>query len=176
MAQQFYFLAEQCLNLIQKSMLPVLKDFGLNHSQHLILLILWYSDFSRNEIISTDLAYLLGLERHSVSAIIDTLSKEGLIRRQRNKKDRRIVNLKLSEKGRKLVAEHQPKTIKKVVFPSGITESDYKFLFSFLESLRELAADNNDQSPSVYSSAYNRLLLEGQKEFLQTIDKEMTHV
>jgi MarR family transcriptional regulator, organic hydroperoxide resistance regulator len=171
-AQKFYFLAEQCLNLIQKSMQPVLKDFKLNHSQHLVLLILWYSDFSGNEIISTELAYLLGLEKHSISTIIDNLYKRGLVARYRKKEDRRSVNIKLTEDGTALVKAHHSKTMEKISFESDLTDDDFSFLFSFLESLRDITAEKNNQSSSIYSSAFKRLLVDGQEKYIEHCIKE----
>ncbi|MBI9106636.1 MAG: MarR family transcriptional regulator [Spirochaetales bacterium] len=171
-AQKFYFLAEQCLNLIQKSMQPVLKEYNLNHSQHLVLLIMWYSNLSGNEIISTEIACLLGLEKHSISTIIDTLYKRGLIDRHRNKKDRRSVNIKLTEKGVALVEAHHPRTMDNISFDSDLTSEDFKFLFTFLESLRVITARKNNQSPSIYSSAFKKLLLDGQEKYVEKYSKE----
>ncbi len=170
--QQFYVLAEQCLNLIQKSMQPVLKDFKLNHSQHLVLLILWYSDFSGNEIFSTELAYLLGLEKHSISTIIDNLYKRGLVARYRKKEDRRAVNIKLTEEGIALVKAHHPQTVEKISFESKLTDNDFEFLFSFLESLRDITAEKNNQSSSIYSSAFKKLLVDGQEKYVEHCIKE----
>lgn len=171
-AQRFYFLAEQCLNLIQKSMQSVLKEFKINHSQHLVLLILWYADFSGNAIIITDLAYLLGLEKHSVSTIIDNLYKRGLLSRDRNENDRRTVNIKLTEEGRSLIKAHHPKTMEKISFETKLTEEDFNLLFSFLESLRGIAAKKNNQSLSIYSSAFKKLLLDGQEKYVEHCMKE----
>ena len=171
-AQRFYFLAEQCLNLIQKSMQPVLKEFKLNHSQHLVLLTLRYADFSGNAIKNTDLAYLLGLEKHTVSTIIDNLYKRGLLSRDRNEKDRRTVNIKLTEKGRILVKTHHPKTMEKISFETEGAEEDFELLFSVLESLRNTSAEKNNQSPMVYSSAFKKLLLDGQEKFLKKYNRE----
>ncbi len=156
-------------------MLPVLKEFGLNHSQYLILLILRYSHLSGNKIISTELAYLLGLERHSVSAIIETLNKEGLIKRKRSKKDRRMVYLNLSEKGRELMKNLHPKTIEKIAFSPELTDIDFDSLFLLLELLRDMAAEKNEQSPIIFKSAYEKLLLEGQEGFINMLNKEVSH-
>ncbi len=172
LAQRFYFLAEQCRNLIQKSMQPVLKEYDLNHSQHLVLLILWYAELSKNEIISTEIAYLLGLEKHSVSTIIENLHKRRLIERKRNPDDRRAIDLNLTDTGRELLRAHLPKTMSRISFESEFTSKDYRFIFSFLESLRSYLAEENNRSPAVYSEAFKKLLLDGQNQFREIYGAE----
>ncbi len=174
-AQKFYFLAEQSLNLIQKAMMPVLKEYQLNHSQHIILLILLYSDYSGNEIMSTELSYFLGLEKHSITSLVNSLSKRGLVKRQRSRKDRRVINLKLTGKGRELAVEIHPRTIKKIaVFPD-CSEEEFNFLYSFLEKLRDLSAENNNQTPAVFRNAFTKLLLEGEKIFEEKIFRDANY-
>ena len=171
-AQKFYFLAEQCLNLIQKSIIPLLKEHGLHHSQYLILIVLRYAAIAKNEVISTEISYLLGLEKHSITSIVDSLCKKGYVKRERSEKDRRVVFLKLTSEGKKLVETIQPQTMESIaVFPE-CSDSEFSDIIAFLESLRVLAASNNNQQPEVYRKAYEKLLLEGEEEFLKVYQKE----
>ncbi len=166
-AQKFYFLAEQCLNLIQKSLIPLLKEHGLHHSQYLILVVLRYAEMSGNEVMSTHISYLLGLEKHSVTTVIDSLCKKDYVERERSKTDRRVVFLKLTSAGKILIEKIQPETFESVsVFPD-CSEEEFSGLISFLENLREMTALNNNQQPEVYRDAYERLLLKGEEEFLK---------
>jgi len=171
-AQKFYFLAEQSLNLIKKRMMTLLREHGLNHAQHLVLLVLWYSEFSRNDIMSTELAYLLGLEKHSISSVVDGLSKRGLVRRRRNQRDRRVLDLRLTNEGRSLVQELHPKTIRTIaVFPR-CSDEEYSFVAGFLESLRDLFAEQNGHEPRAYRDSFTKLLVDGEKMFLEALERD----
>jgi DNA-binding MarR family transcriptional regulator len=171
-AQRFYFLAEQSLNLIQKRMMALLRDYDLNHAQHLVLLILWYAEYSRNDIMSTELAYLLGLEKHSISSVVDILCKRGLVRRRRNQRDRRILDLRLTDNGRDLVRGLHPKTIKTIAKFPECTDAEYQLLAGFMENLRDLYAEENGQEPKVYRDSYTKLLVDGEKKFVEALRKE----
>ena len=171
-AQQFYFLTEQCLNLIKKTLSSLLKEFGLNHSQYLILVILRYADLKNNRVISTEISYLLGLEKHSITSIVDSLCKAGYVKRERGKDDRRVIFLELTEKGKTLIEALQPRTIKPIsVFPE-CTAAEFKTMSEFLEKLRVLAAVQNGQQPEAYQKAYKKLILDGEEEFLRLYQKD----
>jgi len=57
---------------------------------------LWRED----ELTITELGERLGLKTSTVTALADRMERDGLIRRKRNDKDRRIVRLYLTEKGK----------------------------------------------------------------------------
>jgi DNA-binding MarR family transcriptional regulator len=171
-AQRFLFLAEQCLNLTQKALMPLLRKQGINHPQYLILMILHYADISQNKVISTDLSHLLGLQKHSITPHVDTLLKKGFLERQRNTSDRRAVFLKLTGKGKALIEKIQPRTFTTIAaFPKS-SKKEYEFLIDFLESFCTLSAENSGQAPGVYREAYERLLVGGQEAFLKKIKEE----
>ncbi|MEW5817873.1 MAG: winged helix DNA-binding protein [Spirochaetota bacterium] len=171
-AQKFYFLAEQCLNLVKKSLSPLLKKYGLNHSQYLILMIMNYADLSGNRVISTELSYLLGLEKHSISTLVDNLFKKALLERSRSKTDRREVFLRLTPKGKKLIEKVQPQTMEMVsIFPE-CKDDEYNRFNSFLFSLREMVAQTNSHNLEAYKNAYEKLLLKGEEEYLKRYLKD----
>jgi DNA-binding MarR family transcriptional regulator len=53
----------------------------------------------------SELAAHLGLERSSVSGLIDRAEQHGLLRRHRSADDQRVVHVRLSPAGRRLAAE-----------------------------------------------------------------------
>ncbi len=57
---------------------------------------LWRED----ELTVTELGERLGLKTSTVTALADRMERDGLIRRKRNDKDRRVVRLYLTEKGK----------------------------------------------------------------------------
>lgn len=165
MAQKFYFLAEQCLNLIKKSLTPLLKEYGLNHSQYLILVVLRYSDLTASKVMSTEMSYLLGLEKHSITPLVDFLCRKGLVVRERSKKDRRVVFLSLTPSGKELIETVQPQTIDSIaVFPDCSTQ-EFRRISSFLSEILVLAAGKNGQQPEPFQNAYKKLLSDGADAF-----------
>lgn len=166
-AQKFYFLAEQCLNLIKKSLSSILKEYSLNHSQYLILVVLKYSDLNKSKVISTEISYLLGLEKHSITSLVDNLVKKGYVTRERSEKDRRVVFLNLTPTGKELIETVQPRTIDTIaVFPE-VANEEFDKIISFMNELLKLAAKKNDQQPEPYQNAYKHLLLDGEEEFIK---------
>lgn len=53
-----------------------------------------------NEATAGELANAAGLNPASVTAMLDQLEKSGIVKRKRSKADRRVVLVKLTEKGR----------------------------------------------------------------------------
>lgn len=165
--QRFLFLSEQCLNLTRKSLDPILREYDLNHSQYLILLILKYADTTGQQVISTELSYLLGREKHSITPLVESLVKQGCIERGHDSSDRRIITLTLTPKGRDLILKVQPLTIPVLAdIPLG-TPQETAALFRILEVFRRSFAQKSGQDPDLYSGAFNRLLVEGEIRMLE---------
>ncbi len=165
--QRFLFLAEQCLNLTKKALDPILREYGLNHSQYLILMILNYADTTGQQVISTELSYLLGREKHTITPLVESLVKAGCIERGRDPDDRRIISLTLTPKGKDLIRNVQPLTIPTIAdIPLG-TQEETATLFRILEIFRRTYAKRSGQDPDLYSGAFNRLLVEGERKLLE---------
>ena len=47
-------------------------------------------------------------ERHNITTLVNRLEKDGLVRAERNDKDRRFVNIILTDKGRKVLNQATP--------------------------------------------------------------------
>ena len=47
-------------------------------------------------------------ERHNITTLVNRLEKDGLVRAERNDKDRRFVNIILTNKGRKVLTQATP--------------------------------------------------------------------
>jgi MarR family transcriptional regulator for hemolysin len=69
----------------------------VTYSQTIFLVRLWETDGQSQ----TDLALSAGLKQPSVVRILDRMERDKLIKRIRNKEDKRIYNFYLTEKGRK---------------------------------------------------------------------------
>ena len=166
-AQRFYFIAEQCLNIMQKSLTKTLRQHDLNHSQHLVLLVLRYAGFSGRDVISTEIAYLLGLEKHSITTVVDKLVHRGLVERRRSTSDRRVIHLKLTPAGRDLAAEVHRQTMGPVSTVPEHAQDEFARMCEFLPSLRARIATSSGQPADAYDRAYRSLLLDGQDAFVR---------
>lgn len=168
--QKFVFLQEQCLNLTKKALDPIIRKFGLNHSQYLILMILNYADMTGRQVISTELSYLLGREKHTITPLVESLVKTGYIQRGQEPGDRRVIVLTLTDDGKALIRKVQPLTYSIIGdIPLGTPEEKEAFL-RMLELFRQNFARKSGLDPYLYSDAYNRLLVEGEAKLLENAD------
>ncbi len=82
---------------------PMLKELGLTYPQYLVMMVLW-EDKTTNV---TSLGERLYLNSNTLTPLLKRLESSGLITRQRNSLDERIVTLSLTAAGSdlKLVAK-----------------------------------------------------------------------
>ncbi|ODS38468.1 MAG: hypothetical protein A7316_07885 [Candidatus Altiarchaeales archaeon WOR_SM1_86-2] len=62
---------------------------------------------NREELIMRQLAEHLGVSMSTATVVIDKLVEKGLVGRERNHGDRRVVKVKLTEKGEKIAVSFQ---------------------------------------------------------------------
>ena len=111
------------------------EDLSLNPTQRRTLLII----HDRGEMTMTALHQIIGLEKGSLTAVIDQLIRKGLVKRERDQKDRRRVNISLSETGKKKVkilrmeiADHIRKNLER------LPPEDRKRFYRTVESLIDI--------------------------------------
>ncbi len=81
-------------------------------------------------------------ERHNITTLVDRLKRDGLIRVERNTRDKRFVNVTLTAKGRKVLKQAMPvarEIVDRVM--SSISEDDALQLEKSLRVLRQNAHD-----------------------------------
>ena len=94
-------------------------------TSHIGALLLLYVDLART---SAGLSRVLGVDAGFVTRLVDRLEQQGLVRRDRNRPDRRVVNLTLTEAGRDLaaqIAEIAPTVLNRRLcrlYPAGIRD------------------------------------------------------
>ena len=81
------------------------REYGLTMEQFGLLATLKGSGGSLRPV---DLALLLERSPNSVSMLVDRMVKAGLVRRTRDRKDRRTVNVALTSKGEKALGSAMP--------------------------------------------------------------------
>ena len=81
-------------------------------------------------------------ERHNITTLIDRLKRDGLVRVERNNRDKRFVNVSLTAKGRKVLKQAMPvarEIVNRVML--SISENDAIPLEKSLRVLRQNAHD-----------------------------------
>jgi len=76
----------------------VFGEYGLTSEQYSVLMTIKYL---QEPVRVTDIAHWLERSTNSISMIIDRMVKPGLLRRVRDRKDRRVVNVFITSKGEK---------------------------------------------------------------------------
>ena len=91
-----------------------------------------------------EIASWLKITPPSVTSLIDSFVKPGLIKREADKKDRRIIRLKITQKGKKILRESQRENktrIKK--FISKLSPRDQKDLLRILNNFYKIFLKEN---------------------------------
>lgn len=83
---------------MQKCFYDIAQSYGIAPAQLGALRKLWKNDGMTN----TELGEQLFLKTSTVTALIDRMERDGYVFRERNKEDRRVINLWLTEKGKEL--------------------------------------------------------------------------
>ncbi|MEE2950366.1 MAG: MarR family transcriptional regulator [Pseudomonadota bacterium] len=95
---QLCFALYAATNAVTRSYAPLLKAIDLTYPQYLVMLVLWQDGPST----SGSIARRLKLAPHSITPLLDKLERAGFVERERDRADRRVVHVLLSERGRAL--------------------------------------------------------------------------
>ena len=134
-----WILLRQAYNLILKCEDRVFSEYGLTTEQHAVLMVIKHIDAP---VRPTDVARWLDRSVNSVSMIVDRMVKAGLVRRTRDRKDRRTVFVTITSKAEKAFV---PATaagwglIQEILSP--LSDEDRLTLIKLLEALRDKAYD-----------------------------------
>jgi len=119
------------VNLCEES---ILREYGLTPEQFAVLASVKSDGGSLRPV---DLALMLERSPNSVSMLIDRMVKAGLVRRTRDRKDRRAVNVTLTGKGAKALEPAAPadwKFIQRILLT--LTDEDKQALANMLETVK----------------------------------------
>jgi DNA-binding MarR family transcriptional regulator len=112
----------------------IFGNYGLTMEQFSVLAAVKSRGGSLTPI---QLATILARKPNSVSMLVDRMVKAGLVRRTRDRKDRRVVNVYLTSKGEKALEPAAPagwEFIQKILSP--LSDKDKEVLNSMLEVLK----------------------------------------
>lgn len=95
---QLCFALYAATNAVTRAYRPLLADLDLTYPQYLVMLVLWQDGSSTSRAI----ADRLHLSANAISPLLERLEQGELIARRRDKADRRVVHIDLTERGHAL--------------------------------------------------------------------------
>ncbi|WP_167577746.1 MarR family winged helix-turn-helix transcriptional regulator [Ammoniphilus sp. YIM 78166] len=119
---------ENFIDVIQLS-----DESGLTHGQ----LFLLFTIYRKNSIKTTDIAKHFGITPGAATAIADKLENLGLIVRERDKDDRRVVVISLSEQGKIFVQNKREKNV--MMFEEILQNFTLEEIISVIQSINQLS-------------------------------------
>jgi DNA-binding MarR family transcriptional regulator len=126
----------------------VLRPEGVSWGGFSLLFNLWISG-PDNPMETRALAVSIGCARPSVSSLCDTLERDGLITRQGDANDRRLVRVALTRNGRRLIEELFPRfNAGEAELVAGLSEEDRQLLATLLRRLLHSVRSGEPAVPS----------------------------
>jgi DNA-binding MarR family transcriptional regulator len=104
------------------------------------LIVLQALASNRGSMMPSEIAEWTNTERNNITALVGRMKKDGLVTAERNSDDKRLVNIKLTDKGRKVLSQAMPlarEVVNQVML--SITEGDAALLKKQLRILRQSA-------------------------------------
>jgi DNA-binding MarR family transcriptional regulator len=137
-----WVLLRQVHSLVSKCEDQVFGEHNLTTEQHGVLMAIKHID---GPVRPTDIARWLDRSVNSVSMIIDRMVKAGLVRRARDRKDRRTIFVTMTGKAEKayvLASVAGWELIQEILSP--LSDNDKRTLIRLLETLRDKTYDYLD--------------------------------
>jgi DNA-binding MarR family transcriptional regulator len=134
-----WLLLRQTNNLVLRCEDRVFSEHDITTERHAVLMAMKHID---GPVRPTDVARWLDLSVNSVSMIIDRMVKAGLVKRVRDRKDRRTVFLTTTSKAEKayvLASVAGWELIQEILSP--LSDKDKRILIKLLETLRDKTYD-----------------------------------
>ena len=136
--EQLCFALYSATNAITRSYRSRLKRLGLTYPQYLVMMVLWQHD----SCTVGEIADRLNLASHAITPIITRLLDAGMIEREGDARDRRVVHIRATAQGRLIeqaacLAQHA------VGLDTGLDETAIALL---REALAVLTSNLNDAS------------------------------
>ena len=129
---QLCFSLYVCSKEIVRRYKPFLSDIGLTYTQYITMMVLW----EQKRIKVHELGKFLYLDSGTLTPLLKLLEKDGLVVRERNSDDERVVYVSLTKKGEKL-KEKAMSVPQKICSCVNLTLEDRENLKKSLEKLLE---------------------------------------
>jgi transcriptional regulator, MarR family len=132
LGDQLCFSLYVCSKEIVRRYKPFLSDIGLTYTQYITMMVLW----EQKRIKVHELGKFLYLDSGTLTPLLKLLEKDGLVVRERNSDDERVVYVSLTKKGEKL-KEKAMSVPQKICSCVNLTTEDRENLKKSLEKLLE---------------------------------------
>jgi MarR family 2-MHQ and catechol resistance regulon transcriptional repressor len=113
------------------------RRFSLTDVQFNLMMLLCHQSSARGGLSQARLSKMMLVNRANITSLVDRMEKSGLVVRTATPKDRRYNVVKLTARGRKLLAQVEPlyaNEVKKTIAALG--EAEQKRLITMLEKIR----------------------------------------
>jgi DNA-binding MarR family transcriptional regulator len=97
------FLLWQVTNLWQREIKKALEQYGLTHSQFVLLASIHWLTLHKQEVTQVVLSNHTKIDPMTTSTVLRTLQQKGFIQRQEHLTDTRAKTVVLTEEGKKLI-------------------------------------------------------------------------
>lgn len=136
MALRLWLMIHRTHDILKACEDKVFGEYKVTAEQYAVLLSIRYLEHNTSRVRPVDVARWLAHSPNSVSMIVDRMVKVGLLRRQRDRVDRRIVRLLITSKGQEAC---KPATAAAWEFIqrifSQVSDEDRKTLMRLLQTL-----------------------------------------
>lgn len=113
----------------------IISKSGMTPQQYYLLSLLWEDDGKPLH----ELADVYCCSKGTITGIVDTMEKNGLVFRDRSSQDRRVISLRLTEKGKSLEGKFpEIEEMFSQCCSGGITPDEAKQLRGLLEKLNKM--------------------------------------
>lgn len=109
LSSQICFPTYAVTNKILRRYQPLLKDLNLTYTQYIIMMVMW----EREVVSEKEIGEALYLKSNTLTDTLRLMEKKGLIKKTRDKDDKRKLVIRITEQGKKLKkkAINVPKTL-----------------------------------------------------------------
>lgn len=132
--QQLCFPLYACARKVVNLYTPYLKPLGITYTQYLVFLVLWEAE----KITVGELGKKLYLDNGTLTPLLKKMESAGFITRSRSKVDERVVEVKLTQEGKKLreQAKEIPLRMKEcLTLSTDEAQKLYQTLYSVLDAI-----------------------------------------
>ena len=95
---QICFPAYAVANKILRRYQPLLKELGLTYTQYIIMMVMW----EKQEVNEKFIGDALYLKSNTLTDTLFLMEKKGLIEKYKDKKDKRNLVIRITDKGKEL--------------------------------------------------------------------------
>ena len=122
---------------LRKKASEFLRPFGLTYVQFNLMMLLQHQSAHKEGLTQAQLSAMMLVNRANITSLIDRMEKAGLVARTSTPTDRRYNIIKLTGRGKKLLARIEPlyaEEVKRIM--AALMDADQRKLIKMLEKVR----------------------------------------